>query len=233
MKGFYGALIIGCVSAQRSLTMQSNWSAETVVWDESTITSTSSDPKLKWTLMTRSSYNHDNGYTYLVIKNMVETPIFEDDVIEFGLMFKSTSDSSVNTSINYDSARCIVQVDTKDTDYWVQSYEDGHYIVDASDASIYNYSQDSTEDWDEYEEDDGTYCEWSDAKYIEWFPSTAAADAVQWLTPYKCTKMSCTMMRKMVTGDTYDFDFTVNDLNASTLTDTMELEADRSFLQFN
>ena len=115
----------------------------------------------------------------------------------------------------------------------MQSYEDGYYIVDSADASLYNYSQDSTEDWETYEEDDGEFCEWSADKYIEWYPSVAAADAYQWLTPYKCTKVSCTMMRKMVTGDSYDFDFTVNDLNEATVEDTMEMDADRSFLQFN
>lgn len=169
-----------------------------------------------------------------MLKNTVTTPIYYDDTVKFGIVFRPGSNAL--TTIARDSGRCTVSIDTRNDDYWVQSIEDGFLTEDSSDTTILNYSKDDDEDWEVYQEDDDSsnpYCEWDTAQYVTWF-GTTEAESYQWLTPYQCTKISCTMMRKMNTGyPSEDLAFTINAQKAGAVTDTLDILVGESFLQFN
>lgn len=84
-----------------------------------------------------------------MIDHKITTPIFYNDVIEFGLAFTATA-ATTSSTLQKDSGRCTVQINTKDDRYWLQTVEDGYYL----DAAAPTYYIDATNDWQVYQEDD-------------------------------------------------------------------------------
>ena len=54
----------------------------------------STTPFLHWSIQNRSFYNYDTGEQWLAIRHILETPIFSDDVITFGIAFFYDEDGS-------------------------------------------------------------------------------------------------------------------------------------------
>lgn len=200
------------VEAQRSLTLDSTWSPATTAPDMGVTgavfvspnpVGTNLNPKtfLQWYIYNKQFYNLDTGYTFLVIRHEIVTPIYADDVITFELRFQNANAAGSNT-MKADAVRCTSQINTKDSRFWTQSVTDGYYYsTDAGTTFI--YAADTTNDWLVYHEDDdpdSKFCEWDPATYGYWFPSEGNLEAYQ--TPFQCTKMYCYAVRRLDSTDT-------------------------------
>ena len=68
-------------------------------------------------------------------------PIYYDDVIIFGLTF-TTGTAMTDAATLFDEARCQVEVNTRDDDFWIMTHEDGYIYLDAE-SSENTYAMDS------------------------------------------------------------------------------------------
>lgn len=127
-------------------------------------TSPATGSKIDWKIYLKSIYNFDTGKVWLVIKHILKTPIYESDVITFGLGFTTTSDTAVKSQATKDSVRCTVQINKMDTTQWVQSVVDGYFYNDATKTPQQQYAVDTVSDWSVYDSDDDSdnpFCQWS------------------------------------------------------------------------
>lgn len=105
MKGIALALVASYASAYRSLWNETpNW-VETEMFSYQS-SATAPYTKFTWTVATKSTYNYDTGDTYLIVRHRLKTPIYQSNVVTFGLQFTTESDTS--DFILYDDARCVV-----------------------------------------------------------------------------------------------------------------------------
>ena len=126
MKGIELALLLSVSIAQRSLTREGNWLDTEIEMFKSV--QVDNVPAIKWTLNTKSMYNYDTGYTYMILRHTLVTPIYSDDVIMFGLGFTS---ATANTDITYDEARCTVEMNTRDDEFWLVTHADGSRLYNS------------------------------------------------------------------------------------------------------
>ena len=69
-----------------SLTRDSEWQTKTM-YTNPTQSPDSERPTIEWTLYYKGSFNFDTGESWVVLKHVIETPIFANDIITFGLQF--------------------------------------------------------------------------------------------------------------------------------------------------
>ena len=164
-------------------------------------------PTIKWGVKTRGIYDQDTGATWIQVNHTLTMDILATDMITFDLNFdnEATGKSIVEPNvITYDSSRCIIKQNTRDTDYWEMTPFDGYWFKSSDSPPKYTYTQDyvTSQDWKCRIIDDATL---DTDKFCQKPPAVTPPTPA---SPYACKSLKCVVERPLITNDNlYDAQF--------------------------
>ena len=116
-----------------------------------------------WSINCSTIVNEDSGDTILILTHMLTAKILHADKLVFNVKFTSGTDFDQNSVIGlvsanqgYDNARCTMENDTRNTDYWIVNLEDGHYLSATNTVYVKDATTAATnlgQDWFKEKED--------------------------------------------------------------------------------
>ena len=180
--------------------------------------------EFEWAIDLRTIVNEDSGDTILIMTHELKAKILYADTLIFNVKFTATNEGA-GTVIDADAARCTMENDSRNTDYWIVSVEDGHYPTGGGsytkDANA--GATDNGQDWFTERDDIDM-----DTHLCTKPSGSDNYDPIE-RSYFACKELHCELRRKFDTEDVYDIDF----VSTGSPSENMLIAAGAATLQIN